>query len=91
MKILSDNFDVANSEGNQKVIFKLDKNCGEVEMRNGETHHHREMKFRLHKIPITNLLIKEVDSKQNYKDKVIVYGNAIQKFFPKKTNQKKEG
>ena len=87
--VFSKNFMVSNSSSvkgsipNQKVIFKLDnKNCGEIEMRNGETHHHKEMKFRLHKVAITELLISTFNvNKQNFNDQVIVYGNAIKKFI----------
>ena len=87
--VFSKNFMVSNSSSvkgsipNQKVIFKLDnKNCGEIEMRNGEKYHHKEMKFRLHKVAITELLISTFNvNKQNFNDQVIVYGNAIKKFI----------
>lgn len=80
IKIFSDNFEVTNSIGNQKVLFKLKTNCGEIEMRNGEQSHHREMKFRLHKIKIINLLIEKIMEKKIYNEKVILYGKAIKTF-----------
>jgi hypothetical protein len=84
IKIFTKHFIVANSVGNQKVIFKLKNNCGEIEMRNGEAHHHKEMKFRLHKIPITELLINNITEKQDlFEGKVVAYGYAIKKFCKK--------
>jgi hypothetical protein len=85
MKIFLNNLTIANSLGNQKVLLKLKNNCGEIEMRNGEDHHHKEMKFRLHKMPITNLLINNSSEMKEYNDSVILYGMAIKK-FPKKNN-----
>jgi hypothetical protein len=80
INIFLKNLNVLNSNGNQKVIFRLKNNCGEIEMRNGETHHHKEMKFRLHKIPITNLLIENSEKKAEFGGKIVIYGNAIKKF-----------
>jgi len=78
---------IANSTGEngpQKVLFKLNgKNCGEIEMRNGEDSHHKEMKFRLHKVKITNLLIDKITNKTYYNEKICVYGKAIKKFLKK--------
>ena len=84
ISILLKNFIVANSVGNQKVIFKLKNNCGEIEMCNGEDYHHREMKFRLHKLPIINLLINNFEKSKNIiinANKIVVYGLAIKKFL----------
>jgi len=89
INIFLKNFIVANSIGNQKVIFKLKNNCGEIEMRNGEYHHHKEMKFRLHKIPITELLINSCKDKLVlHDDKVIIYGSAIKRFHKNKKGSK---
>ncbi len=82
--VFLNHFTVLNSRGCQKVIFKLKNNCGEIEMRNGELHHHKEMKFRLHKIPIVNLLINSIKNKEYCGDKVIAYGIAIKKFCKNK-------
>lgn len=93
--VLANNLEVSTSKAkarsrngipHQKVLLKLyNKNCGEIEMRNGENNHHREMKFRLHKLPITTLLTKSIGPKETYNENVMVYGKAIKKFL-KKTN-----
>jgi len=77
---------VKGSVPNQKVLFKIDgKNCGEIEMRNGECYHHKEMKFRLHKSKIFNLLVCNIKDAEYYNAdrRIIVYGRAVKKFVNK--------
>ncbi|GHU85080.1 hypothetical protein AGMMS49941_04260 [Deferribacterales bacterium] len=90
INVLLDNLTIANSGAReglipcQKVLFKLNgKNCGEIEMRNGEAHHHREMKFRLHKKLIVALLLDKIKDSKPYNSSasVIAYGEAIKKFI----------
>lgn len=75
------NISIANSNGDQKVLLKLNFNCGEIEMRNGEDHHHKEMKFRLHKLKITNLLIGQSKIQTGFGGQILVYDGAIKKFI----------
>jgi len=88
IKVFLNNFVIVNSGNvngsvpNQKVLFKInDRNCGEIEMRNGEEHHHKEMKFRFHKNKIFNLLVD--NNKQYFNEKVVVYGKTVKKFMNK--------
>jgi len=81
IKTFVDNFKIENSKGMQKVLLKLENNCGEIEMRNGEDHHHKEMKFRLHKIKVVNLLQQEIKDFKIFNQSVAVYGMAIKKFL----------
>jgi len=92
IKVFLNKFVVTNSGSvkgsipNQKVLFKIDgKNCGEIEMRNGERHHHKEMKFRLHKNKIFNLLVCNIKDTKDYNadKKIVVYGKAIKKIIKK--------
>ncbi|MDR1450875.1 MAG: hypothetical protein LBI57_00870 [Helicobacteraceae bacterium] len=74
---------------NQKVLFKLNgKNAGELEVRNDSDVHYREIKFRLNKLKILNLLqlritLKDEPSLVNgakVAGKIVRYGAAIKKF-----------
>lgn len=87
VKVLSENFTVQNSQArqrgqtsNQKVIFKVDKTYGEVEMRNDSPVHYREVKFWLAKKLALDLLLNKINFKRNYNERVLIYGNANKKF-----------
>lgn len=85
--ILSDNLRAENSQArttkqnpNQKVVFKIDKTYGEIEMRNDSEIHYREVKFWLNKKLVVNLLLGKIKKVYNYSDNVLVYGEAIKRF-----------
>ncbi|MBI2251676.1 MAG: hypothetical protein HYU63_02795 [Armatimonadetes bacterium] len=87
VRILTENLVVENSQArnanqvsNQKVIFKIDKTYGEIEMRNDSKVHYREVKFWLNKKLIVNLLFEKIKKIFQYSDKVFVCGTAIKKF-----------
>lgn len=87
-----DNFTVHNSKArhlkqfdNQKVIFKYNNiNIAELEMRNDSAVHYREIRFNMYKSKVMNLLFDKVLRSKEYNEKVIVYGNAINKFHRRK-------
>ena len=85
--ILSNNFIVANSVAlndnqmpNQKVLFKLNKNIGEIEVRNDSEIHYKEIKFRLNGELTTQLLFYKTNNKIELFNRVFVYDNAIKHF-----------
>ena len=88
---MSKNLDVVNSQArnesqtsNQKVVFRIDKTYGEIEMRNDSEVHYREVKFWLYKMLTFELLLANIKESKRYEDKykgrIIVYGNAAKKF-----------
>lgn len=87
-QVMVDNIMVANSQARQdgqfpeqKVILKYEGvNLGEVEMRNDSVIHYREIRFNMVKPKMMKLLFSEITLKQNYNDRVIVYGEAIKHF-----------
>lgn len=87
VNVLSNNLHSENSQArtqnqvpNQKVVFKIDKTYGEIEMRNDSEIHYREVKFWLNKKLVVNLLFENIKPVLRYKRKILVYGQAIKKF-----------
>ncbi|MEO0181107.1 MAG: hypothetical protein ABIM74_09870 [candidate division WOR-3 bacterium] len=97
VKILEQHLKVENSKArgpgqvdDQKVIFKASgKTCGEVEMRNDSDVHYREVKFWLDKKLIFGLLKSEIKQTYTFNNKIILYGEAINKLA--KPPKKKRG
>jgi hypothetical protein len=84
---LSDNLHAENSKArttsqipNQKVVLKIDKTYGEIEMRNDSDVHYQEVKFWLDKKLIVNLLLEKIKRVCRYRNNVLVYGEAIKRF-----------
>ncbi|MCD6222020.1 hypothetical protein J7K25_07695 [bacterium] len=96
VKILTESFEVDNSKGRrkgefdaQKVVFKISgRTFGEIEMRNDSDVHYREIKFWLDKKLIFNLLKSQIVRKQNFNNKMILYGKSIKKLLKFKNNKK---
>jgi len=88
VQIMTDNFEVANSQSRQagqfpeqKVILKYEGvNLGEIEMRNDSPVHYREIRFNMYKPKAMKLLFDEITLKKDFNDKVVMYGNAIRHF-----------
>ena len=85
--ILSSNLDVQNSKArsrtqtdDQKVIFRLEKNVGEVELRTDRREKHRLTKFRLNSQSIFQLLTDNLPERNELTDEIICYGDAIRTF-----------
>jgi hypothetical protein len=84
---LTENFRVENSKArissqldDQKVVFKFSgKTIGEIEIRNDSDIHYREVKFWLGKNQTLNLLKLKISPKRKVKEKLILYGTAINK------------
>lgn len=65
----------------QKVTFVCEgKNVGTIEIRHDGRKNYRKAVCSLDKAPILELLISSVTTKQQWGDRVIVYGKAIKKF-----------
>lgn len=64
---------------NQKVIFEIDKICGEIEMRNDSEVHYREVKFWLDKKLTFNLLKSKIKKFKKLNKGLILYGTSIKK------------
>lgn len=87
-QIMTDNFEVTNSRARQsgqfpeqKVIFKFEgTNLAELEMRNDSPTHYREIRFNMYKPKAIKLLFSKITLRQNYNEKVILYGEAIKHF-----------
>jgi len=87
-KVMAENLEVTNSRAittgqfpEQKVIFKFEGiNLAELEMRNDSETHYREIRFNMYKPKAMKLLFSKITSKQNYNDKVILYGEAQRHF-----------
>jgi len=87
VETLSGNFTVVNSQQrninqlpNQKVVFKINRTYGEIEMRNDSEFHYRQVKFWLDKKLVLNLLLGRIQEYKKYDEKLFVYGTAIKKF-----------
>lgn len=88
INVLSDNFEVANSQavrtGNvaeQKVIFKYKGvNVAELEMRNDSEGHYREVRFNMIKPRVMDLLYEKIPMTSKYNEKVLIYGEASRTF-----------
>ena len=63
----------------QKVLFKLAKNAGEIEIRTDSDVHYRQIKCRFNAALITDLLIDNCERKELNKS-LPVYGKAIKSF-----------
>lgn len=95
VKIMADNLVVTNSQARQngqfpeqKVILKyLNVNLGEIEMRNDSPIHYREIRFNMVKPKAMKLLYNKIESKQNYNNDVVMYGEAIKHFGRWSKNQ----
>lgn len=73
----------ANQFDCQKVLFKYKGvNLAELEMRNDSIVHYREIRFNMYKARAVSLLLEIYkDPKPKiYKDKILIYNNAIKKF-----------
>jgi len=87
VETLVNNYEVENSKAktqnqldDQKVIFEVKgKTHGEIEMRNDSEFHYREIKFWLDKNLTLNLLKSHIRKSQKFKDRIILYGRAINK------------
>lgn len=87
VEILTNNFKVENSKARgknqydaQKVILKVSgKTYGEIEMRNDSEGHYRQVKFWLDKKLTFNLLNSQIQKIKNLTQRIILYGNAINK------------
>ena len=67
----------------RKEIFKFNSggtNLAELEMRNDSPTHYREIRFNMYKPKAMKLLFSKITLKQNYNEKVILYGEAIRHF-----------
>ena len=65
----------------QKVIFKFEgTNLAELEMRNDNPPHYREIRFNMNKPKAMRLLFSKITLTKEYNDKVILYGEAIKHF-----------
>lgn len=98
--ILADNLSVQNSKAQnknqmdaQKVLFKNSKgiNVGEIEVRNESEKHYKQIKFRVNKDKILNILLEKITEFDMPKQingidnkRIIRYGRAIKKFWKKK-------
>jgi len=88
-RIMSKIFEVSNSRSrtpvqfsNQKVIFKYNGvTLGEIEMRNDSSIHYREIRFNMLKSKVMAMLFGNIANKQEFHDKLIVYGDAIKLFM----------
>lgn len=92
IKILTESIDVKNSEGEQKVIFKIKNNnlktasrfpsitIGEIEMRNDSDVHFKEIKFWMSKDKTFELLKNNLSLVKELKSKMFVYGKALKTF-----------
>lgn len=95
--VLTENYNVENSKAkgknqmdDQKVIFKVSgKTHGEIEMRNDSDIHYREVKFWLDKKLTFELLTSQIKMAQNFNDRIILYGKAINKLKRLSKNEKK--
>lgn len=87
-QVMVDNLEVANSQARQadqfpeqKVVFRFDgTNLAELEMRNDSPIHYREIRFNMYKPKAMKLLFSKITLKQNYNEKVILYGETIKHF-----------
>lgn len=68
----------ANSQNAQKVIIKNEHNIIELEIRKSSSVHYREFLCVANRDKLINLLLKYIQSKQYYKQKVLLVGKAIQ-------------
>lgn len=91
--ILTNNYEVENSKAraknqmdDQKVVFKVSgKTHGEIEMRNDSEIHYREVKFWLSKKLTFELLISKIEKSQNFNNRIVLYGKAINKLLKRKS------
>ena len=68
----------------QKVVLVHDDvNVGTIEIRHDSTSHYKQAVFALNKADIFRLLTSKITNKQEWGDKVVVYGKAINKFKKK--------
>ena len=87
-QVMADNFEVTNSKAiqegqfpEQKVLFKFEgTNLAELEMRNDSSTHYREIRFNMYKPKAMKLLFSKITLKQDYNEKVILYGEATRHF-----------
>ncbi|MDR1912192.1 MAG: hypothetical protein LBQ52_07610 [Helicobacteraceae bacterium] len=98
INILSAKLNITNSKAlckgqfnNQKVLFQLNGvNAGELELRNDSDIHYREIKLRLNKHKIFNVLRENITDRDNpavinranIDNRVVRYAQAIKKFKP---------
>ena len=87
VRVLSDELDIQNSRARgrgqtdaQKVIFRLNKNVGEIELRTDRLEKYRLAKMRLHGPSILDLLTHIIPGERQITDELIAHGNAIQTF-----------
>ena len=86
--LLGGAFEVVNSIGEQKVLFKYKGfNVGELEMRNDSEKHYREVRFNMLKPKVMDMLLTNIGPRQKYSDNIYVYGAAIKHF--KKTPKRR--
>ncbi len=64
----------------QKVIFKLEKNVGELEIRTDGPRHYRQAKFRVNGPQILKYLRFQLGTPQKLSSQIYVYGLAIDTF-----------
>ena len=96
INVLTNNFEVENSKARaegqldaQKVVFKINgRTIGEIEMRNESEIHYREIKFWLSKPMTLELLKTSIKNNQNFSDRIVVYGAAINKLLKIYKNKK---
>ncbi len=96
INVLTNNFEVENSKARsegqldaQKVVFKINgRTIGEIEMRNESEIHYREIKFWLSKPMTLELLKTNIKNAQNFSDRIVVYGSAINKLLKIYKNKK---
>lgn len=82
---LAENLTIANSIARisgqydaQKVLFKREKNYGEIEVRTESKAHYKQIKCRFNAALMTNLLITRIGAAETrLQGKLVVYGQAV--------------
>ena len=88
IRVMGEAFTVENSRARnrtqfseQKVLFKyMNRNTGELEMRNDSPTHYREIRFTMYKDRVVQLLFANIIDADDFSDEVLVYGEAIRTF-----------
>ena len=75
-----DYFEVDNNSTFQKVVFKYNKLCGEVEVRSTDDGKYPSMIFTMGKRANFNLLSEKITETKEFTHVIKFYGNAIKTF-----------
>lgn len=78
--IILQNLTVDNSSSNQKVVFKTDVICAEIEMRTTNDGKYPTIFMPMIKRIIFNLLTDKIKAKKELTATLWLYGNAIKKY-----------